>query len=66
MKSDMKREMIKQADFPLNIGLSEEEKNDLEKMIDDFQKDRLPLPADQDLASIPDTRQYALHLLRQV
>ena len=52
MKSDVKREMIKQTDFPLNIGLSEEEKNDLEKMIDDFQKDRFPLPADQDLASI--------------
>ena len=43
---------MKKIDFPLNIGLSEEEKKDLENMIGQFQKDRSSVTDDLDAASI--------------
>lgn len=43
---------MKTPEFPLNIGLSEEEKKDLETMIGEFQTNRTSNVADQDLASL--------------
>lgn len=44
--------MVSQTQFELNIGLSEEEKNDLERMIGEFQKGRDAKNAPQDPASL--------------
>ena len=44
--------MAKQADFVLNIGLSEEEKSDLEQMIGDFRKESKTKTPELNLAEI--------------
>ena len=43
---------MKKTNFPLNIGLSEEEKKDLEKMIGEFQQKRAPLEGEPDLVDL--------------
>ena len=43
---------MKPTELPFNIGLSAEEKKDLEDMIGEFQQNRTPAPAEQDLASL--------------
>ena len=47
--------MADQLDFEISMGLSEEEKRDLEQMIGDFQKESATAPyPEQNLASIQD------------
>ena len=43
---------MKPTELPFNIGLSAEEKKDLEDMIGEFQQSRTPEPAEQDIASL--------------
>ena len=43
---------MKKTNFPLNIGLSEEEKKDLEKMIVEFQQKRAPIEGEPDLVDL--------------
>ena len=44
--------MTDRPNFDLNVGLSEEEKHDLEQMIKDFQKERTSGEPHQDIASL--------------
>ena len=44
--------MSNQPIFELNIGLSEEEKNDLERMIGEFQQERSQVESTHDLAAM--------------
>lgn len=44
--------MVQKAGFEFNIGLSEEEKRDLEQMIGDFQSERRSVSSPTDLDSI--------------
>ena len=44
--------MPSQPFFEFNVGLSDEEKNDLERMIGDFQKERAQAVPSHDLAAI--------------
>lgn len=43
---------MKKSEFPLNIGLSEEEKKDLEQMIGEFQQNRTPKEGEPDLVDL--------------
>jgi superfamily II RNA helicase len=43
---------MKKNDFPLNIGLSEEEKKDLEQMIGEFQQNRSHSEGEPDLVDL--------------
>lgn len=43
---------MKKTNIPLNIGLSEEEKKDLEKMIGEFQQKRAPIEGEPDLVDL--------------
>jgi len=43
---------MKKAEFPLNIGLSEEEKKDLEQMIGEFQQNRSHKEGEPDLVDL--------------
>lgn len=49
---EMRGAMSNRTDFEFTIGLSDEEKRDLEKMIGDFQKEKTINPQQTDLASI--------------
>ena len=43
---------MKKTEFPLNIGLSEEEKTDLEQMIGEFQQNRSHKEGEPDLVDL--------------
>lgn len=43
---------MKKSEFPLNIGLSEEEKKDLEQMIGEFQQHRSQKEGEPDLVEL--------------